>query len=229
MTSARVSIIRFLALLSLCITVLLMPPASFAEEGKIAPSFMSSEKLKEVWTAEAKCAAHALKLTGDDASLIVKAYVSARQEHHQKLHSLSRTREAIQKRREFAEKARSNLKEAFARIIGPKKTEKALALLDPFAPSSFLLDRMVGEMISLQLTDEKLDKALLRVMEHNADLAAAMSEARKARSWEGFREKVNALTESLNKELAKILTEEQMAAWKQKYTPPIFGRPRPRQ
>jgi hypothetical protein len=60
-------------------------------------------------------------------------------------------------------------------------------------------------------------KGLLAVMEYNRDAGKAFTEAREAGNFEGLREKMGTLVEGLNKELSEILTEKQMAEWKEKH------------
>jgi len=203
-----------------------LPSASSEEGARPRPAPIDPEKLKQIWRIEANCASIALKITGDDYAKVRKAYVTAREEYAKKVRDLPRTRESFQQMRELAEKARADLKKALTEAVGAEKTEKIMGILMPFSMSSFRLDRMVGDLIDFKLPREKARKAILAVLESNRDLAKAFNAARESGSFEGIREKMQALTESLNKELAEILSEEQMATWKEKHAQPFGGRRR---
>jgi hypothetical protein len=190
---------------------------------------MSPEELQKVWEAEAKCVAGALKLSDDDASKVLKSYVSARKNYSEKVASLPRTRESFEQRRELGEKAAADLKKALVGAVGGDKAEKIIGILGPFSMTSFRLDRMVGGLLAFKLPKEKLMKAMSAVLEYNRDSGKVFNEAREAGSFEGMREKVQALSEALNKELAKILTEEQMTTWNETQGRGFGGRRRPQQ
>jgi len=163
----------------------------------------------------------------------VEAFVSARKEYAEKVGALPRTRESFQKRRELAETAGAALKKALVEALGADnadKAEKIVGLLNPFGMMGSRLDRMVNDLLAFELPREKRMKAFLTVLEYNRDLGKVVSAAREpGASREGLREKMEGLTEGLNKELAKFLSEEQMATWKEKYQRGGFGGRRQRQ
>jgi len=202
--------------------VFLALPVICAEERPARPPAMSAEELQKVWEAEAKCVSAALKLSDDEASKVLKCYVSARKDYQEKVAALPRTQESFQQRRELGEKAGADLKKALVEAVGAEKAEKVIGLLGPFTMTSFRLDRMVADLLAFGLPKDKLEKAMAAVLEYNRDSGKVMAEAREAGSFEGVREKVQALMEGLNKELAKVLSEEQMASWKERQARP-FG------
>lgn len=224
------TIIRLAAFLCLAAVGLFVAfPVVYAQERPPRRAPLSAEQLQKVWEAEAKCVGAALKLSDDDASKVLKAYVSARKNYAEKAESLPRTREAFEQRRELGEKAAADLKEALVKAVGADKTEKIIGLLGPFSMMSFRLDRMVNELLGFELPKDKLNKAMLIVLEYNRDSGKLMTEAREAGSFENVREKVQALNEKLNKELAKVLSEKQMATWTERQGRPFGGGRRPQQ
>ena len=228
MKSTRFSniLLRVTAILCLvAVGLVLTFPAGGAEERPARPQPLTAEQQKRVWTAEARAAAAALKLGKEDGAKAVKAYATARKEYADKAAELPRTREGWQKRRELAEKAHSELKEGLVKAVGAEKAEKIMGLLSPFGMTTFVLDRMVNDLLALKLPREKVRKGLLAVIEYNRDAGKAFTEAREAGNFEGLREKMGTLVEGLNKELSEILTEEQMAEWKEKHGR-LFGGPR---
>lgn len=229
MTSLRApkTLIKLTAVFCVAAVGLLLAfPVASAEERPARPAPIPPEQLKRVWRVEAVAAAIALKIGREDGGKVVQAYVSARESYAEKVGSLPRTRESFQQRRELAEKAAAGLKKALVEAVGAEKAEKILGILSPFGMTSFRLDRMVNDLIAFELPREKSRQAVLAVLEYNRDAGKAFTAAREAGSFEGVREKAQALNEGLNKELAKILSEEQMATWKEKQARPFGGRPR---
>lgn len=226
MTSTRNpnTIIRLTAILCLAAVGLFLAfPAVCAEERPARPPRLSPEELEKVWRAEAIGVAVAFEVGRENGEKLVKAYVSARKDYAEKVGALPRTRESFEQRRELGEKAGAALKKALVEAVGAEKAEKIMGLLNPFSMMSFRLDRMVNDLLALELPREKLLKAYLALLEYNRDLGKVLSAAREAGSFEGIREKMEALTEGLNKELAKILSEEQMKTWKEKQGRGFFG------
>ncbi len=190
------------------------------------PKPIPPEKLAEIWKAEITCVAEASKVGADNTAKVVEAYVSARKGFAEKAEALPRGQEGFQQRRELGQKAAADLKEALTKIAGAEKTDKIIGMLGPFERSSFLLDRMVGDLIDFKLAKEKLNQGMLDVLEYNAATGKLMAEAAKAGSFESVREKMQPLREELNKKLAKVLTKEQLATWTEKYARGGFGGPR---
>ncbi len=201
-------------------------PRASGEEGRARPAPIDPEKAKEIWAVEAKCAAGAAEIKAEDADKVANAYVAAQQAYAEKVRDLPRTRESFQQRRELADKASADLKEALTKAVGAEKTEKVMGLLGPFGMMGSRVDRMVGDLIAFKLPKEKFGKAVMAVLENSRDQAKLFTQARESGSFEGVREKAQELSEALNKKLSEILTEEQMTQWKERYARPLGGGPR---
>ena len=204
----------------ICITgvgLLLASPALAVEERRQRPEPMDPEKLAKVWKAEAMCVAKATEVDKEKIAKVAEAYVSARKAYAEKVSALPRTREAFTQRQELATKAGTDLKAALAKIAGEEKAGKMVDALNPFAMFGSRLDRMIGGLMDFELPKEKFEKAVAGVLEYNSGLGKMMAEARESGSFEGMREKGQKLTDSLNETLAKILSDEQMAKWKETY------------
>ncbi|MDP2897683.1 MAG: hypothetical protein Q8Q12_14185 [bacterium] len=212
----------------LCVaTVGIVMPAAFAEEGappegRVRPAPIDPEKAKEIWTVEAKCAAGAAEIKGEDVEKVVKAYIAAQQAYAEKVKDLPRTRESFEQRQEIATKANADLKEALTKAF-PDKAEKVIGLLGPLGAMGSRLDRMVGDLIAFKLPPEKLAKAVGAVMENSREQSKLFAQARESGSFESVRDKVQPLTDALNKTLSEILSEEQMTQWKERYARPFGG------
>ena len=229
-TRNRKTFIRLTAIVCLAAVGLFLAfPVLCAEERRARPAPLSPEELNRVWRVEAIGAAMALKIGREDGAKVVEAYVSARKNYAEKTASLPRTRESFQQRRELGEKAAAALRKALGEAVGAEKAEKIIALLNPFGMRSSMLDRMVNDLLALKLPREKVRTAFVAVLEYNRELGKVFSAAREpGASREGLREKMEGLTKGLNEELSKVLSEEQMTAWKEKYQRRLGGR-RPRQ
>ncbi len=212
------------ALLCVVAMGLLLAPRAFSEEGRPQREPIPPEKLKEIREAQAKCVAAIAEVKGEDVDKVVKAFTAARQEYQDKAAALPRGQEGMQQRRELSEKSLAGLKEALTKAVGAEKTEKIIGIFNPFGMSSFFLDRMVGDLIAFQLPKEKFEKAMVCVLNYSKDLGKAMEEARQSGSFEAVREKREKLNEALNTEMAKLLSEEQMAKWKESTSRPFGGR-----
>lgn len=187
-------------------------------ERRARPAPIDPEKAKEIWTVEAKCAAGAAEIKGEDVEKVVKAYVAAQQAYAAKAQELPRTRESFQQRQELGEKAAADLKEALTKAVGAEKAGKVAGLLGPFGMTASRLERMIGDLIAFKLPQDKLAKAVLAVMENSREQSKLFAEARESGSFEAAREKMQQLSEALNKKLSEVLTEEQMTQWNETYT-----------
>jgi hypothetical protein len=192
-------------------------------ERRVGPTPIDPERAKEIWTVEAKCAAGAAEIKGEDVEKVVKAYVGAQQAYAAKVQDLPRTRESFEQRQEIATKAGADLKEAITKAVGAEKAEKVIGMLGPFGMTASRLDRMIGDLIAFKLPEEKLGKAVKAVMENNQAQAKLFAEARESGSFESVRDKMQPLADALNKKLAEILSEEQMTQWKERYARPFGG------
>ncbi len=224
----RNTVTRFAAILCLAAVGLFLAfPAVCGEERPARPAPLSAEELNKVWRAEAIAVAMALEISREDGGKVVEAYLSARKSYDEKASALPRTRESFEQRRELGEKAGADLKKALSDAVGAEKAEKIIGLLSPFGMTGSRVDRMVNDLLAFELPREKRTKAVLAVLEYNRDVGKAMAAAREAGSFEGAREKMQALSDGLNKTLSGILSEEQMTTWKEKYARPFGGGRRP--
>lgn len=221
-TRARLVGVVVLGLATLGLLVSAYGEEGAPAQGRTRPAPMDPERLKEIWTVEAKCAAGAAGIKGEAVEKAVKAYVAAQQAYAAKVQELPRTREAFQQRGELATKANADLKEAATKAF-PDLGEKLAGLLPPIGGMGSRLDRMVGDLIAFKLPEEKLAKAVSAVMENNRAQLKLFAEARESGSFEGVRDKMQPLADALNKKLAEILSEEQMTQWKERYARSFGG------
>lgn len=76
-------------------------------------------------------------------------------------------------------------------------------------------DQMVHVLLGFELSDEDLAVAVGDVLDYNSQLSKAREDAMAAGEFGGMREKQQALRTDLDEGLADLLTEDQLAAWKE--------------
>jgi hypothetical protein len=221
----RTWLVGLIAVVSLsAVSLLLVLPGAYAQQRPARPPALEPEQLKEIRAVEAKCAAGAAEIKGEDVDKVVKAYSAAQQAFAEKTADLPRTRESFEQRRDLGEKATAELKETLTKAVGAEKAGKVMELLPAFGMMGSRLDRMVGDLIAFKLPKEKLDKAVTAVLEYNKEQSKLFAQARESGSFESVRDKMQPLSDALNKKLSEVLSEEQMTQWKEKYARPFGGR-----
>ncbi|HOJ33924.1 MAG TPA: hypothetical protein PKY35_07025 [Candidatus Hydrogenedentes bacterium] len=200
-----------------CLSALAQPGPG---EGRGARARLTQEQAEAAWKLQAQHVGSKLGLSEENVGKLVEAYVKARKDHQTALEerrsSMERgpdAREAWRKATlELAEGARENLKKAVASFLDEKQTETAVQRLGTFDAR---WDVMVHTIAGFNLGEKQADALELintYVIESRA-LMATRSEA--GPPSEDFREKAMALRTKLDENLSKILSEEQLAQWKQ--------------
>jgi hypothetical protein len=166
------------------------------------------ENARAVWSVQARHVASELELEREAAWGLVRAYVSARQEHLDKVKDLPREPESMRKFMEIRDEAASALEKSLVEALGEEKGKKASAALGGF---SFFFDHIVADILAAH------NKSLTALFKYEEAGIKAMKEARESGSWEGMREKLRAPLVELGKQAASIYSEQQLNEWKEKY------------
>ncbi len=162
---------------------------------------------------EAQYIANKLKLSDENTSKLVAAYLKARK-------SLTDARQALRSEgtrgwegyRDLFDKESKKLEGELGKFLKEKQVKKAMESLGTFNTS---WDRMVDALAGFKLEEKALNKALDKVNAYVIDSAKLMQEARESGSFQEIRPKFQELREKLNKAIGGILSEEQLEQWKQ--------------
>jgi len=174
---------------------------------------LSPEKQEAAQKMEAKYIAKKLKLSDDNTSKLVAAYLKARK-------SLTDARQALrsegtrdfQAYRDLSDKESKKLEGEIGKFLDEKQVTKAMESLGTFNTS---WDRMVDALAGFKLEEKALDKALDKVNAYVIDSAKLMQEARESDSFREIRPKFQELRDNLDKAMEGILSAEQLEQWKQ--------------
>lgn len=170
---------------------------------------------RTVWSLQARHVASELQLDRDARRKLTEIYISARNQHLEKVKALPKTQESIRQFWQLREEASSSLEKSLLEALGEEKGKKAAAALGTF---NFLSDNMAADILATQR------KALTSLFKYQESVNKVIKEAREAGSFEGVREKFAPLARELAGSLSAIFSQEQMNAWKEKYRW-IFGQP----
>lgn len=166
------------------------------------------ENARDVWSAQARHVASVLELERQAAWGLVRAYVSARQEHLDKVNELPREPESMGKFIEITGASASALEKSLVESLGEEKGKKGSAMLGGF---SFFFDHIVSDILAAQ------NKAMTAVFQYEQTSVKAMKEARESGSWEGMRENLRPAVMELGKQASSVYSEQQLNEWKEKY------------
>jgi len=166
------------------------------------------ENARAVWSLQARHVASELELDREASRKLMQTYVSARQEHLDKVKALPQTRESFRQFWEITWEAKAALEKSLVEAIGEEKGKKAAEAIGGF---SFLSDHMTADVLAAQR------KALAAVLDYQTAVNKILKEAREAGSFEGTREKFTALFTELGEKASAIYSEQQLDEWRQKY------------
>ena len=206
----------WIALIGLCT----ITTTAFAQgRGRGGPR-LSPEDTAKAWSVQATSVAKSLALEAADSEKLVEVYEAARKAQGEAM------REALggggpggdpmarfQKMREVNERHIENLKSALTEAIGEEPASKALETLGAFDRQS---DGMTVTLAAMGLEDAKLNDAMTHVATYVSGLSKATEEAFASMSMETMRTARQELKSALDDGLANILSEEQLATWKEK-------------
>lgn len=166
------------------------------------------------WKLQASGVAHELSLGDEEAAKLAEAYTAARKAHDAEMQELRGTGERgpgmFQQMQEINAKERSKLGEALNGFLDEEQTAKALAPLGTFNNQWDHLAHVIG---GFDLENEKQHKALALVSAYVVKSDEARESAMASGDFQSVRESTRVLKEDLDKSLADVLSEEQLAKW----------------
>lgn len=207
----------WVAMLGLCA----LATTAFAQgRGRGGPR-ISPEDAAKAWNVQANSVAKALALEEADANKLVEVYEAARKSQGEAMREAMSggpggdPMERFQTMRDLNAKHAEGLKSSLTEAIGDESAAKAVETLAAFDRQS---DGMTVALAAMGLEDAKLSDAMAHVATYASGLSKATEEAFASMSMDKMRSAREALKTDLDDGLAKILSGEQLATWKEATT-----------
>jgi hypothetical protein len=201
--------------LGIC-AMLICCAGAFAQEGRPGPTPPDPQKMAKVWEAEAKTVAQSLTLSADLTTKLVDAYKAAREGQMTAMRA-AREQGAPRDPAKMMEATKAEKAKFETTLKGFLNAEQATSALASLGTFSRQWDSMAGILDGLGLDAKSkagADKLVL-------DFIVASGKIREAAPGSDFvalREKLQPLRETLDADLAKVLSAEQITKWKQATT-----------
>jgi hypothetical protein len=178
---------------------------------------LSPEKQAAVQKLETQYVAKKLKLSDENTSKLVSAYMNARKSYADAREAL-RTQGSrdFQAFRDLQDKESKKLESDLGKFLDEKQVKKAMESLGTFNAT---WDRMVDALAGFNLQEKALDKALDNVNDYIIESAKLMQQARESGSFQEMRPKLQELRQKLDKDMEGVLSKEQLEQWKQVAAP----------
>lgn len=214
--SKRTGVLAFMGLSVCTASAVLLCLGAAAQPGGPGRAGMDPAKAAAAWKAEAETVAKSLNVDEGQAVKLVEAYKAARESHSAAVRARM---DAGGDRRDYgammeinkAEKAK--LEAALLAFLTPEQTATALSTLGTF---NRRWDSMALAIEGMTLEAGPKAEAMDLIMAYVAEWGKVTASATPgAGDNTGMREKAVALREKLDADLAKVLSAEQMAAWKE--------------
>lgn len=190
-----------------------------AQRGGFGGPPLAPEKAEAAWKLQADSASIGLKLDSKEQSEKVReAYMAARNSHQKAMGELRSSigggggREMFQAFRELNQKERAKLSEALDTFLSEEQTTQTMASLGTFSRT---WDRYVDVLAGFEFEGKELYSALKLLQIHTVDSDKARSEAIANQDFQSMRSMRQELKAKLDTDLADVLSEEQLAKWKE--------------
>lgn len=198
----------FCALLLGALPALAQPPVGGG------PSPAERQKL---WAAEATSVAQIMGLPADQTQKLVDEYKAARESHgtamRAQMEKGGRGEGARAAMMETTKTERAKLETALKGFLKPEQTTQALASLGTF---NRRWDSMAGAIESMGLDPKVKGEVEKLVVQYVSESWAAMEKAVTAGNMESMRDTFRQNRDKLDAAVAKLMTPEQAAQWKEK-------------
>ena len=179
------------------------------------PGFL--EKNEKAWEIEAKTVAQGIGLAAEPSKKLVDAYKAARESH------IAAFRETMGqggrpepgKRMEITKAEAAKFETALKGFLKPEEVTKAMASLGTL---NTRWDRMVTVLDGMNLEEKPRAEAMKLVEQNVAETGKIMQGAAAGGDFQAMREKMAPLRDKLDADLAKVLSADQMAKWKEATT-----------
>jgi hypothetical protein len=179
---------------------------------------LSPEAANTAWELEAKCVARQLKLNDEKTAKLVQIYKDARASHRTAVQAKAGEGgrpdpENYAAMREIAAAERTKLETALKGVLSAEETTKAIGPLGAF---SRRWDQLVTVLSGMKLEPKIEAQAMSALAAYVAESAAAPMPAQPAPAdIEASRKKSQEARDKLDAEMAKILSADQLAKWKE--------------
>ncbi len=184
-------------------------------EGRGGPrTQFSPEEAKKVWTMQATSVPANLALSDELSGKLLQAYVAARESHQKGREELfsSPERRGYEGFRELTDKERAKLDTALKEVLNEEQAATAIASLGSFSRTN---DRYANTIAGFGLEEKVVASTMDLINTYTVEYAKARSEAREMDNEELGRTARQQLRENLDEQMAKLLSEEQLATWKE--------------
>lgn len=179
------------------------------------PARLDDATRDKVWAIEAGTVAKSLELSAEQTTKLKDAYKAARESQRKAIESAATQQQGgrrdFRKMMEVNQAEKAKLETAMNAFLKPEQTAKALATLGTF---SRRWDPMVAELDGMKLEAKASDAAMKLVADYVAESEKARQAGMTTRD-EGMRDQLAKLKDKLDADLAKILSAEQLAKWKE--------------
>lgn len=205
----------------LALAVVLTAFNATAQFGRGRGPQLAPEKVEAAIALEAKGVARDLALSKDVAEQLVAAYRDARHSHQKGMAELfgqgggGGGMGRFMEMQELSEKEGAKLKAATEAFLSEKQAAKALESLGTFSRQ---WDRFVDTLVGFQLEEAPLYSGLGFVRSYVVDSEKARSEAMANMDFQSMRGATQELKAALDTSLTGILSEIQVASWKEATT-----------
>jgi peroxiredoxin len=210
---------KLTAIMSLCVLVL-VAPAWAQQEGRggrpqRAPRMqqLPLAQAETAWTWQARSVARDLKLDEDVTGRLVDVYVAARKTLRKKLADLREANEGGERGRrwridpELIEAQREALQSQVSKILPEAQADRAMPVLGAFRGQ---WDRMVDAVAGMRLGEAKTYAALAPILQYEYRII----DIRTMDDRQAMRGAITEAREGLLADLGKVLSEEQLASFR---------------
>lgn len=211
--------ITTVAAMALAVTLVTIDAVAQGPRGGRGGRGLPPEVRDAVWELQAQGVSGDVGLSAKKTTQTVEAYKAARKSQGQAFRSAmaeargSGDRMAMMSAMEEVNtEERTKLKKALAAFLNEKETEKTIALLGTFQRS---WDRMVKVVSDFSLPAKKQQDVLSAINTFVVNVDEKMQEARASGDFMAMRGATEGERGTLDTAMAKVLTEEQLATWKE--------------
>jgi len=217
--------------MGLCIGILVWAVQTAAQPGAEArgPRQFDPEVQKTIWKLQTDSLSSALGLSAEAAIQLATAYQTTRQSLFESMRASMQDRggdrEAfMQKMQQSREEAKQTFAKEIAAFLNQEQTEKATEMLGSFSSFYDRMTQSLSEIVEdrkvLLQTVSVVGTHLIPKKEAQEGQAESQGERGGMRGWRWSPE----VKEKVDAELAKLLTEEQLAKWKEATNRPVRQR-----
>ena len=200
----------------LLVTLLVCGDALSQQGGRGGGNRMSPEQLNAAWSAQGSGASHDAGISAENTAKLIDVYKVSRTEHGKELETLMASGERgpgmFQQMQAINSAAGGAMKPKLAAFLSAEETDKVMASLGSYNRE---WDRLVDTVLGFKLAGESNFKALTLIANYVIESDKARAEAIAAMDFESMRAASEELKGMLDLSIASVLSDEQVASWKE--------------